>query len=56
MASDSKFNRLKRKLARKPGVRKPGGLAYHIGEEKYGKEGMERKAEAGRRRALRRRE
>lgn len=49
----SKFNRLKENLARK-GVRSPGGLAAYIGRKKYGKKGMERKAEAGLRRKGRR--
>ncbi len=42
----SKFNKLKSELAKK-GIKNPGGLAYKIGVEKYGKKGMERKARAG---------
>lgn len=44
----SNFSKLKAKFARQ-GKRNPGGLAYAIGEKKYGKKGMARKAAAGRR-------
>lgn len=50
MASYIGFDALKAKLARK-GIKNPGGLAYKIGVEKYGKAGMARKAAAGRRKA-----
>lgn len=44
---DSAFSRLEHKFERE-GKSDPGGLAYSIGEKKYGKKGMEEKAEAGR--------
>lgn len=44
----SKFERLKERLARRPDVYDPGGLAAHIGREKYGEKVMEEKAEEGR--------
>jgi len=47
MAKESNFDKLKDKLAKKPGVKDPAGLAAKIGMEKYGKKGMEKKAEAG---------
>lgn len=45
----SKFSSLADELARRPGVTDPKGLAYAIGEKKYGKAGMSAKAAAGRR-------
>jgi len=48
----SKFSELEAKLAKKtkkgkPVIKNPGGLAYTIGKAKYGKEGMAKKAAAG---------
>lgn len=45
---DSKFSELAGKLAHRPGVHDPKALAAYIGREKYGKEGMAKKAAAGR--------
>ena len=44
---DSAFSELEAKF-KKEGKKDPGGLAYAIGEKKYGKEGMEKKSLAGR--------
>lgn len=44
----TKFERLKERLARRPDVYDPGGLAAHIGREKYGEKKFEEKAEEGR--------
>lgn len=41
------FDKLKAKLAHKPGITDPAGLAYKIGAAKYGKKGMAEKAAAG---------
>jgi hypothetical protein len=49
------FKKLKSKLARRKGVRSPGGLAAHIGREKLGKRAFQKKAAAGRRSAARKR-
>ena len=46
--SVSKFDRLKGKLAKEPGVTNPGALAASIGRKKYGAAGMAAKAAAGR--------
>jgi hypothetical protein len=48
---DSAFDKLKGKLAHKPGVTSPGGLAAYIGRKKLGEPEMERRARAGRRHA-----
>lgn len=45
-AIDSAFSELEAKF-KKEGKTDPGGLAYKIGVEKYGKKGMEEKAKAG---------
>lgn len=45
---ESKFDALKDKVAHEKGVTDPGGIAYAAGVKKYGKAGMEKKAEAGR--------
>jgi hypothetical protein len=45
--SESKFEKLEKKLAAK-GATNPGGLAKWIGDKKYGKKTMEKKAAAGR--------
>jgi uncharacterized protein len=45
-ALDSAFSELESKFKRE-GKTDPGGLAYKIGVEKYGKKGMEEKAKAG---------
>lgn len=47
-ADESKFDKLKNKLAHRKGVTNPAGLAAYIGREKYGKAGMAKKAAAGR--------
>lgn len=47
----SKFTDLAQKLAQNPKAKNAYGLAYKIGEKKYGKAGMARKAAAGRKRA-----
>ncbi len=47
-ADESKFDKLKNKLAHRKGVTDPAGLAATIGREKYGKKGMAKKAAAGR--------
>ena len=44
---ESKFEKLEKKLAA-GGAKNPGGLAKWIGDKKYGKKEMERKAAAGR--------
>lgn len=49
----TRFQRLTRRLAARPGVRDPKALAASIGRRKYGRKGMARKAAAGRRRAAR---
>lgn len=46
--SVSKFDKLKGKLAKEPGVTNPGGLAAAIGRKKFGAAGMAAKAAAGR--------
>lgn len=45
----SKFAKMTRKLAARKGVRNPKALAAHIGNRKYSKAGMAKKAAAGRR-------
>lgn len=45
----SKFKKLSRKLG-KGGAKNPDALAAYIGQKKYGKAGMAKKAAAGRRR------
>jgi hypothetical protein len=49
----SKFSKLTTKLSHRKGVHNPRALAAYIGRKKYGKEGMARKAAAGRRKASR---
>ena len=44
---ESKFKKLEKQLAAK-GAKNPGGLAKYIGDKKYGKKAMEKKAAAGR--------
>ena len=46
----SAFGKLKAKLARRPGVYDPGGLAATIGRRKYGPKRFAAMAAAGRRR------
>ena len=41
---ESNFKKLSKKLSKEKGVYNPDGLAAHIGDEKYGKEGMAKKA------------
>lgn len=38
------FNKLKNQLSHEKGVTNPGGLAYTIGKDKFGKKGMQKKA------------
>ncbi|MDE2102499.1 MAG: hypothetical protein KGL39_34955 [Patescibacteria group bacterium] len=45
------FEKLKNKLAAKPGITNPGGLAAKIGREKFGKEQMGEMSARGRERA-----
>jgi hypothetical protein len=45
------FQKLKKKLAKEPGIEDPGALAAKIGREKYGAKKFEKKAIAGRKRA-----
>lgn len=40
------FKKLKNKLAHEKGVKNPGALSAYIGDKKYGKKGMEKKAHA----------
>lgn len=47
--AESKFDKLKNKLGRRKGVSDPAALAAYIGDKKYGKEGMAKKAAAARR-------
>ena len=47
--AESNFKRLESKLARRKGVTDPAALAAHIGDEKYGVEGMAKKAAESRR-------
>lgn len=44
----SKFKILENKLAHRKGVTDPRALAAYIGDQKYGKEGMAKKAAASR--------
>jgi hypothetical protein len=43
----SKFNQLKAKLAKRPGVTDPGGLAASIGRKKFGPKNMAKAAAIG---------
>ena len=45
------FKKLEGKLAKKPGITNPAGLAAKIGREKYGKEQFGKMAERGKERA-----
>ena len=45
-----RFKRMKRKMARRKGVRDPGALAAYIGRETYGPKQMAEWAAQGRRR------
>lgn len=47
--AESNFKRLEAKLARRKGVTDPAALAAHIGDEKYGVEGMAKKSAESRR-------
>ncbi len=47
--AESNFKRLERRLSHEKGVTDPAALAAHIGDEKYGKEGMAKKAADSRR-------
>ena len=49
--SRSKFSKLSNKLAKKKGVTDPDALAASIGIKKFGKEGMAKKAAAGKAKA-----
>ena len=48
-----RFKRMKRKVARRKGVRDPGALAAYIGRRAYGAEQMAKWAAQGRRRKRR---
>lgn len=45
--SGTRFSRLTKQLANKPGVTNPTALAAYIGDKKYGKAKMSRMAAAG---------
>lgn len=45
----SRFDQLKAKLAKRPGVENPGALTAYIGRQKFGAAGMAKKSAAGRR-------
>jgi hypothetical protein len=47
----SNFKKLENRLAKKPGIYSPGGLAAKIGTEKLGKAEMLRRAKKGREKA-----
>ena len=51
MQQESAFSKLEKKLSHQKGVTNPAGLAAKIGRDKYGKEGMKKKAAAGRAKA-----
>jgi hypothetical protein len=51
VGSGRRFRRLEQRLAAKPGVTNPAGLAAAIGRRKYGSQRMAEMAESGRRRA-----
>lgn len=53
--SGKNFRKLKGKLAKRKGVRNPGGLAASIGRKKYGKKRMAKMSAQGRKRAAKRR-
>jgi hypothetical protein len=44
MASYVGFDKLKGELAKRPGVKSPGGLAAYLGARKYGKKRFDRYA------------
>jgi len=50
----SKFDKLKNKLSKEPGIYSPAGLAAKIGREKLGKEKFQEKAIAGKKKAAKR--
>lgn len=45
--AESKFNQLKNKLAKRPGVTNPAGLAAAIGRKKFGAAKMAKAAATG---------
>jgi hypothetical protein len=47
LGSGKRFVALKNKLAKRPGVTNPGGLAAYIGREKYGKGKFQKLAAKG---------
>ena len=51
MQQESAFSKLEKKLSHQKGITNPPGLAAKIGRDKYGKEGMKKKAAAGRAKA-----
>jgi hypothetical protein len=55
LGSGARFRKLKASLARRPGVRNPGGLAAAIGRRKYGSAKMSKMSSAGRKRRSKRR-
>jgi hypothetical protein len=50
IGSGRRFRGLEAKLAGRPGVKNPGGLAAAIGRKKYGKKRFAQLAQAGKRR------
>jgi hypothetical protein len=50
----SRFSELAGRLSKRKGVKNPRALAAYIGRQKYGRKGMARKADAGRRKKARR--
>jgi hypothetical protein len=51
MQQESAFSKLTNKLSHQKGITNPAGLVATIGRDKYGKEGMKKKAAAGRAKA-----
>lgn len=47
LGSGKRFNKLKMRLSKKPGIINPGALAATIGRKKFGKERFQKLAEAG---------
>lgn len=47
LGSGARFEKLKDKLARQPGIKDPAALAAHIGAEKFGQKKMSKMAQKG---------
>lgn len=47
LGTGERFRRLKRTLAKKPGIRTPGALAAYIGRKKFGKKRFQQLAAKG---------